>query len=282
MVMAHTFKILCPTDFSECSLNAIEYACRLGEKYEANLVLFHVLNREDYLKLSPSDTEGKYQEEFVLQKLRNLQKTVLEESSTKGLKGCQIAFKEGKIVQGTLSYAEEINAGLIVVGTEGMNELRETIIGSRSSRLVEQSDRDVLVVPRRVFFKTPRKLVFASDYLEEDKLAIQKVVEWATFFDAEIDLVHISSSQKAIEKALHLTMIEEVKPFLRYDKVNFVLKSFRDDLALGLENYLQVAKGDILVTLSKKKSFFDQIFSKNLSKKMSYFIYKPLWVIKSF
>lgn len=282
MVMAHTFTILCPTDFSECSLNAIEYACRLGEKYQANLVLFHVLNREDYLKLSPSDTEGKYQEEFVLQKLRNLQKTVLEESSTKGLKGCQIAFKEGKIVQGTLTYAEEINAGLIVVGTEGMNELRETIIGSRCSRLVEQSDRDVLVVPRRVLFKTPRKLVFASDYLEEDKLAIQKVVEWATFFDAEIDLVHISSSQKAIEKALHLTMIEEVKPFLRYDKVNFVLKSFRDDLALGLENYLQVAKGDILVTLSKKKSFFDQIFSKNLSKKMSYFINKPLWVIKSF
>lgn len=282
MVMAYTFTILCPTDFSECSLNAIEYACRLGEKYQANLVLFHVLNREDYLKLSPSDTEGKYQEEFVLQKLRNLQKTVLEESSTKGLKGCQIAFKEGKIVQGTLTYAEEINAGLIVVGTEGMNELRETIIGSRCSRLVEQSDRDVLVVPRRVLFKTPRKLVFASDYLEEDKLAIQKVVEWATFFDAEIDLVHISSSQKAIEKALHLTMIEEVKPFLRYDKVNFVLKSFRDDLALGLENYLQVAKGDILVTLSKKKSFFDQIFSKNLSKKMSYFINKPLWVIKSF
>lgn len=280
--MEHTFTILCPTDFSECSLNAIEYACRLGEKYEANLVLFHVLNREDYLKLSPSDTEGKYQEEFVLQKLKNLQRTVLEESSSKGLKGCQIAIKEGKIVQGTLSYAQEINAGLIVVGTEGMNELRENIIGSRSSRLVEQSDRDILVVPRRVFFKKPRKLVFASDYLEEDKLAIQKVVEWAKFFESEIDLVHISSSQKTIEKALHLTMIEEVKPFLKYDKVNFVLKSFRDDLALGLENYLQVAKGDILVTLSKKKSFFDQIFSKNLSKKMSYFINKPLWVIKSF
>lgn len=280
--MENTFTILCPTDFSECSLNAIEYACRLGEKYEAKLVLFHVLNREDYLKLSPRDTEGKHQEEFVLQKLKNLQKTVLEESSSKGLKDCQIAIKEGKIVQGTLGYAKEINAGLIVVGTEGMNELRETIIGSRSSRLVEQSDRDILVVPRRVFFKTPRKLVFASDYLEEDKLAIQKVVEWAIFFDAEIDFVHISSSQKTTEKALHLTMIEEVKPFVRYDKVNFVLKSFRDDLALGLENYLQVAKGDMLVTLSKKKSFFDQIFSKNLSKKMSYFINKPLWVIKSF
>ena len=280
--MEQTFTILCPTDFSECSLNAIEYACRIGEKYQANLVLFHVLNREDYLKLSPSDTEGKYQEEFVLQKLKNLQKTVLEESLAKGLKDCQVALKEGKIVQGTLDFADEIKAGLIVVGTEGMNELRENIIGSRSSRLVELSDRDILVVPRRVFFKNPRKLVFASDYLEEDKLAIQKVVEWATFFDAEIDLVHISSSQKAIEKALHQTMIDEIKPFVRYEKINFVLKSFRDDLALGLENYLQVAKGDILVTLSRKKSFFDQIFSKNLSKKMSYFINKPRWGIKRF
>jgi nucleotide-binding universal stress UspA family protein len=280
--MEHTFTILCPTDFSECSLNAIEYASRLGEKYQANLILFHVLNREDYLKLSPGDSKGEFQVEFVLEKLKNLQKTVLQECSEKGLNLCEIAVKEGKIVQETLAFAQEINANLIVVGTEGINELRENIIGSRASRLVELSDRDILVVPRKVFFKKPRKLVFASDYLEEDKLAIQKVVEWAGFFDAEIDLVHISSSQKAIEKALHLTMIEEIKPFVRYEKINYVLKSFRDDLALGIESYLQIAKGDILVTLSKKKTFFDQIFSKNLSKKMSYFLNKPLWVIKSF
>jgi hypothetical protein len=147
---------------------------------------------------------------------------------------------------------------------------------------VQQSDRDVIIVPRKVFFKRPRKFVYATDYLEEDKLAIQKVVEMAMKFDSEIDLVHISSSQKSIEKSLHLAMVEEIKPFVRYDKVNYVLKSYRDDLALGLENYLQVAKGDMLVTLSKKKSFFDQVFSKNLSKKMTYFLNKPLWVIKSF
>ncbi|MBC6367896.1 universal stress protein [Algoriphagus sp. AK58] len=280
--MEQDFIILCPTDFSECSLNAIEYASRLGEKYRAKLILFHVLNREDYLKLSPTDPEGIHQLDFVKQKLKSLQRTVSEECITRGLKSCEIAVKEGKIVQGTLLFAQEVGANLIVVGTEGMNELRENIIGSRTSRMVEQSDRDILVVPRRVFFKRPRKLVYASDYLEEDKLAIQKVVEVAGFFDAEIDLVHVSSSQKSIEKALHQTMIEEVRPFVRYEKINYVLKSFRDDLALGLENYIQVAKGDILVTLSKKKTFFDQIFSKNLSKKMSYFINKPLWVIKSF
>lgn len=280
--MKDAFVILCPIDFSECSLNAIEYASRIGEKYKAKLILFHVLNREDYLKLSPLDEEGKYQLDFVKEKLGNLQKAVIAESIPRGLNACEIATQEGKIVQGTLDFARSIKADLIVVGTEGVNELRENIIGSRASRLVEQSEIDILVVPRKVFFKPPRKLVYATDYLEEDKLAIQKVGEWAGFFDSEIDIVHISNSHKSIDKVLHLTMVEEIKPFVKHEKTNYVLKAFRDDLALGLENYLQVAKGDILVTLSKKKSFFDQIFSKNISKKMSYFLSKPLWVIKGF
>ncbi|RAI94086.1 universal stress protein [Algoriphagus yeomjeoni] len=280
--MDQTFKILCPTDFSECSLNAIEYATRLGEKYKADLVLFHVLNREDYEKLSPSDTDGKHQMDFVLEKLQNLQNAVTKEGLENGLQSCTSIVREGSIVKETLAFASELYADLIVVGTEGVNDFRENMIGSRASRIVEQSSTDILVVPRKVYFKAPRKLVYASDYLEEDKIAIQKIVEFAKFYDSEIDLVHISSTHKALDKSLHMTMVEEIEPFIKYDKVNFVLKSFRDDIALGLENYLQTAKGDILVTLSEKKSFFDQIFSKSLSKKMAYFINKPLWVIKSF
>lgn len=280
--MKQIFKILCPTDFSECSLNAIEYATRLGEKYKADLILFHVLNREDYEKLSPSDTTGKHQMDFVIEKLSSLQDAVLKESIKNGLNSCITVVKEGSIVKETLESAEELNVDLIVVGTEGVNDFRENFIGSRASRIVEQSDRDVFVVPRKVYFKTPRKFVYASDYLEEDKIAIQKIVELAKFFDSEIDMVHVSSTHKALDKSLHITMIEEIEPFIKYDKVNFVLKSFRDDIALGLESYLQTAKGDVLVTLSEKKSFFDQIFSKSLSKKMAYFINKPLWVIKSF
>ncbi|UZD23786.1 universal stress protein [Algoriphagus halophytocola] len=280
--MQDTFTILCPTDFSECSLNAIEFATRLGEKYNAELILFHVLNREDYEKLSPNDTTGKNQLEFVTEKLSNLKKAVSKEALDKGLKSCLISIKQGNVVKETLNYAAEISADLIIVGTEGVNDFRENIIGSRASNIVEKSAQDVLVVPRKVYFKSPRKLVYASDYMEEDKLAIQKVVEVARFFDSEIDVIHASSTHKALDKSLHMTMVDEIKPFIKYEKVNFVLKSFRDDLALGLENYLQTAKGDILVTLSEKKSFFDQIFSKNLSKKMAYFINKPLWVIKSF
>jgi len=280
--MASPFTILCPIDFSDCALNALEYASKIGEKHQAKLIIFHVLNKQDYQKLAPLDLNGTYQEEFVKNKLASLQAAVAQESLSKGLLSCEVMISEGPIVQKTLEFSEKINANLIVVGTEGMNDFKEQVFGSRSSRLVLQSDRDILVVPRKVFFKRPRKLVYASDYVEEDKLAIQKVVEFASFFSSEIDIVHVSSRNRIIDKTLHKSMLEELQPFVKYEVVNYVLKSFRDDIALGLENYLQLAKGDMLVTLSKKKDFFDQLFSKNLSRKMSYFITKPLWVIKSF
>lgn len=279
--MASPFTILCPIDFSECALNALEYAAKIGEKYKAKLIVFHVLNKQDYQNLAPLDLDGTYQKEFVEQKLKSLQDAVLKESIPNGLQSCEVVISEGGIVQTTIEYSKKINANLIVVGTEGMNEFKKQVFGSRSSKMVMQTDRDILVVPRKAFFKRPRKLVYASDYVEEDKSAIKKVVEFATFFDSEIDIVHVTSRSRVIDKALHKTMVEEMKPAISYDLVNYVLKAFRDDLALGLENYLQLAKGDILVTISKKKDFFDQLFAKNLSLKMSYFISKPLWVIKS-
>ncbi|WP_114751075.1 universal stress protein [Pleomorphovibrio marinus] len=275
-----SFTIVCPTDFSECSLNAIEYAAKLGEKYQAKLILFHVPNREDYQKLAGKNGDAPTIA-FARAKLMQLVDTVNEESISAGLASCSFEIREGDTVESILHFSNEVNADLIIMGTEGVNEFKKNYVGTRTSNLVEKTNRDVFVIPRKVFFKNPRKLVYATDYLEEDKLAIQKVTQIATFFDSEIDVLHVGSRQKSIDKALHQSMINEISPFLRYEKTNFVLKSYRDDPGLGLESYLITAKGDILFTLSKKKSWFEKLFTNNLSKKMSYFINKPLFVIKN-
>lgn len=275
-----TFTILCPTDFSECSLNAIEYAAKIGEKMAATLILYHVPDKEDYQKLFPGNMlEDNLQS--ARRKLDRLVETVLDESLDKGLSDCKGVLREGKTISSILNFAENEQADLIIMGTEGINEVKKNYIGTKSSKVVLKASCDVFIVPKKVFFKAPRKLVYATDYLEEDKLAIQKVIELAKCYDAEVDVVHVSNRIKSIDKAQHLLMVEELTPFIHYEKVNFVLKSYRDEPGLGLENYLITAKGDVLFTLSRKKSWFEQLFTKNLSKKMSYFINKPLFVIKN-
>ncbi|SHM86015.1 Nucleotide-binding universal stress protein, UspA family [Cyclobacterium lianum] len=276
-----TFTILCPTDFSECSLNAIEYAAKLGEKLGANLTLYHIPDQEDYEKLFPGNMLDESLK-TAKRKLDRLVQTVRDESLEKGLSACNGIIQEGKTVPAILKCAEEEDVDLIIMGTEGINEVKKNYIGTKSSKVVLKSACDVFIVPRKVFFRAPRKLVYASDYLEEDKLAIQKVVELAKCYDAEVDVVHVSTRIKNIDKAQHAVVKEELTPFIKYEKINFVLKSYRDEPGLGLENYLITSKGDVLFTLSHKKSWFEQLFTKNLSKKMSYFINKPLFVIKTF
>lgn len=276
----NTYTILVPTDFSECSLNAIEFAAKLGEKRKASLIIFHVPNKEDYVKLNLKN-KSTDELKFAESKINNLVKAVEEESLSKGLHSCSGVIKEGNTVSSILDYATELKADLIVMGTDGVNEFKKNYIGTTTSKIVGSSSHDVFVVPRKVFFKKPRKLVFATDYLEEDKLAIQKIVEMAKLFDSEIDIVHVCKKINVIDKALHQTMIAEISPFVNYEKINYVLKAYPDDPGLGLENYLNSAKGDILFTLSIKKSWFDQLFTQNLSRKMSYFTNKPLYVIKT-
>ncbi|EOZ99092.1 universal stress protein [Indibacter alkaliphilus LW1] len=278
--MKQNFKIVCPVDFSECSLNAVEYAARLGEKYRADLIIIHVPDKDDYQKLAAVDGHGGDQYAFIKKKLDSLVQTVEKESLPKGLASCKSEVKEGKIVSSVVDFSNEVNADLIVMGTEGVNDFKNNYIGTKASKIVTKSSVDVFVIPRKVYFKPPRKFVYATDYLEEDKIAIQKVTELSSFFDSEVDIVHVSSKNTSIDKSLHKTMVDELSPFIKYEKVNYVLKSYRDEPGLGLENYLITARGDILVTLSKKKSWFEQIFTNNLSKKMSYFINKPLLVLK--
>ncbi|KEO74014.1 universal stress protein [Anditalea andensis] len=276
-----TFKILCPTDFSECSLNAIEYAAKLGEKFNAKLTLFHVPNPEDYQKLFSRNQVSIDLLTFAQKKLDSLVEEVKTESIPKGLQSCDGIIIEGKTSSTILDYAEANHIDLIIMGTEGVNDFKKNYIGTRTSKVVSKSNIDVMVIPRKVFFKPIKKYVYATNYMEEDKQAIQKVVKMANFYDSEIDIVHVGTKKKSIDRALHHTMVTEITPFINYDKVNFILKSYRDDPGLGLENYLITSKGDMLITLSKKKSWFDQLFTNNLSKKMSYFINKPLFIIKS-
>jgi nucleotide-binding universal stress UspA family protein len=278
--MNSTFTILCPTDFSECSLSAIEFAAKLGEQYQANLVLLHIPNKDDYQKLSATSFHAGDQYSFIEKKMNNLTETVKAESLTKGLQSCSSAIVEGKIVENILLYAQEHKVDLIVMGTEGVNDFKQNFIGTRASRVAERSEIDVFLIPRKVYFKPFKKIVYATDYLEEDKIAIQKVIKLANYFESSVDYLHVSTKVKSIDKALHQTMVQEVKPFIKYDKMNYVLKSYRDEPGLGLENYLIVVKGDLLVIFSQKKPWFEQVFSKNLLRKMSYFINKPLFIIK--
>jgi len=138
--------ILMATDFSESSDYAFSYALSLAKKFNARLLLLHVINE-------PVDLRGFYAPHISFEKLEE----EIEEGAQKMMeKFCQTHLRdydnyETNIVPG-IPYDEVIkkavaaNADLIILGTHGRTGLDHMLFGSTAEKVVRKSSVPVMTV----------------------------------------------------------------------------------------------------------------------------------------
>src|SRR5690606_17923027 len=111
--------------------------------------------------------------------------------------GLQLQVAENRsAVKGILSIAEEWHAQMIVVGTKGESALRTIIMGSTTKNLIEEAPCPVMAIPADMSYKSPKTIVYATDFEEEDVFAIRKLTELAKAFDAKIKVLHIITEKE--------------------------------------------------------------------------------------
>jgi len=141
--------ILCPTDFSEPSYEALKVADELAAHFSATL---HIINTVPLVPIveAPIGVEStafnvaSYQQELESQAQRSL-KNVLEQRITKGVKVITevlIGNAAGEIIR----YAADKNMDLIVIATHGLSGWRRFISGSVTEQIVRQSSCPVLTI----------------------------------------------------------------------------------------------------------------------------------------
>lgn len=144
--MAKFDKILFANDFSENSERAFEYALTMARNFNARLVVIHVINE-------PVDLRGFYVPHISFEKLEK----EIEEGAEKLMeKFCRTKIKdftnfETVIVSGIpyeeiLKKADEENASLIVMGTQGRKGIDHFLFGSTAERVVRNAKCPVLSV----------------------------------------------------------------------------------------------------------------------------------------
>lgn len=139
-------KILFATDFSENSEHAFDYAFTLARNFNARLIIIHVINE-------PVDLRGFYVPHISFEKLEK----EIEEGAEKLMdKFCRTKVRdytnyETTIVAGIpyeeiLKKADEENASLIVLGTQGRKGIDHFLFGSTAERVVRTAKCPVLTV----------------------------------------------------------------------------------------------------------------------------------------
>ncbi len=141
-------KILCPIDYSNCSMNALTYAAELAIKDAAVLYLMHVVDNHvfDYGGLK-FGAEPNLDIETVTEFKKRLMNSIPEE--VRNHIKVETLIKVGIPFEEILRVALNREVDLIVMGTHGRTGIANTVIGSVAGKVIGISPCPVLCIRDR-------------------------------------------------------------------------------------------------------------------------------------
>jgi len=271
--------ILYATDYSKNSAAALKYAHALSTQLDSRLVITHVFDYPTVLGTKGLDEPFPHLEESAFKMHRSKLEDFCKEhlASEYDAPNVQLETVENKsVIKGILSKADEYHAHLIVVGMKGASGIREIIMGSIAKQLVEKAPCPVLAIPADTSHMEIKKIVYATDFMEEDVHAIQKLVEIAEPLHAEIKVVHISTKEEYAGDLQMKWFKNTLKERVTYPKIDFQLL-FSETVFDSLRIYLGDVGADLMVMLEREKQgFFKKWLHQDLVKKMESYGRVPL------
>lgn len=272
--------ILFPTDYSHTALNALQYACELALKNDATLVLLHVYDIPMIDANMAMDLMSSIEKEMNQQSVKDLEELfqkVKVSASDDRLENLEVRYlaRHGFAIEQILEVAGQVKADLIVMGTTGASGIKEYLIGSNTEKVLEHAICPVLAVPHEAKFYSINNIVYASDLREGDKPALTQLAEFAAFFHANIHVLHVFKRSDEDAEVYNKRLTEWVTEHIGKEQITFD-SVYADDKEEALDNYIDEQQADMLAMLTKKRNFFQRMFSSDLTKKMAFHTHVPL------
>jgi len=263
-------KILYATDYSENSVAALHFSYALSKKLNAELMALHVFEMPLILASTVSNTYSRKEVRAFADHRKKLISFCTEHLQNEA-DTLNIAWKidQGKPASdGIIENAKDLNVDLIIVGTKGGSPIRKVLLGSNTTALIDSAPCPVLAIPQDADFRGIKKMVYATDFEGVDIFTIEKMIELAKPFEADVHLVHISSKETDSGE----DQMEWFKGVLRhkvgYEKMCFDLR-YGEDVFDTLQRYIGEIEPDVVAMLEREgHSLIKSLTHRNLVKRV--------------
>ncbi len=274
-------KILVPTDFSDLSTRALEYAKRIAERFESHLKIIYAdrFGPPDYLEIPPEYMEGlPALKEEVEKRLQEWVREHLPHGLT-----VDASVVADFPVPAILSVSRSEDVDLIVMGTHGRSGWRRALLGSVTEPVLRASERPVLTVLAPEDDSSQdvsiSRVLCPVNFSEVAHLALDHASALACAFDAELVILHVLESPEQVEQADVLEQLQGwIAPEIR-DRCDY------HELVLSghpAEQTLEFAKqtGVDLITIgAQHRKFFDTTVIGTTTEKITRHAYCPVLTV---
>ncbi|MDQ3047318.1 MAG: universal stress protein [Bacteroidota bacterium] len=217
-------KILIPVDFSETSMIALDHAGMIAQKFNAELVLLHVIERhwEQFSIIAP---------ELVVPVPTNITEAIeskLEETATDiqsryGILTSSV-ISDGNIFAEIISVSKEHHIDVIVMGTHGTKGVVEFFIGSNTYKVVTESTCPVISVQSKA--KTPgfKNILLPIDDSNHSRQKVTHAVMMAKNFGATIHIVGLHDYSDESDVRKFEMKLDQVQEYIKKGGISFTSK----------------------------------------------------------
>ncbi|MGB3617616.1 MAG: universal stress protein [Catalinimonas sp.] len=191
--------LLTPTDFSEAAFDALHTACDLARRTGAHVHALHVI--EPIGGGAPSvgtgGGDGGMDQVFTLKLIEQAERYMEELKAASQFEGAKISTHVvmGSVLGSIETFAAHHGVDLIVIGTEGVGSLDETLVGSTTEKVVRRAACPVLSVRDHADEGAfaPRRILLPTDGNERVAELVKQVKTMQGIFDAHVDLLMVNT-----------------------------------------------------------------------------------------
>lgn len=167
------------------------------------------------------------------------------------------------------------NLILIVSTHQSYTEASGGLIGYPN--IIEHVKCPVLAVPEDNKTLSIKKLLYATDYHEEDINSLKHLYGYFSEGDSHITVMHNAGTFDFDDKLKWVGLQELVKEEVGVENIDFRFETDKD-VEEGIQDYIDKFDTDLLVVLKEKKGFFKRIFSSSDTKSILTKFKKPVLV----
>ena len=274
--------ILVPTDFSDNSWNAIQYALEFFKDTSCNFYLLHVTSISNY---AGGETP-------IIPTAQVIEKTLLKQAKIE-LQKLLIKIKElypntnhtfitlssyDYFIDAIRNHIDEKNVDFIVMGTKGANGVKRAIIGTNTGDLITKVKCPVLVVPEKANFSIPKEIAFPTDFnIFYQTNILSSISALAKMYDSSIRILHVAkkdeqltSYQKENQEYLNDYFMDEKHSFHRVTNKK---------IEAGVQCFIESRDINMIVMIAKNLNLFQQILFKPAVEEISYHTEVPFLVL---
>lgn len=258
--------ILIPTDFSENSRNAIQYALKYFADIPVNFYILNVSLKESISKENPDNEEfvGFSKDKLVIE----TPMAMLQEE----IETCKLLAKNQNhkfyalhenvlLVEAIRKHVEEKEIDYILMGTKGASKTNRNEMGSNTSEVITKVKCPVLVIPKNAVFKKMNTIAFLTDYncIYRNKV-ISKLSESLQLQKAALRVLHIRS-QNAELTASQTDNKGFLHYFFREIKHSFHFLENKN-IETGIQDFVETWEIDMIAIVAKNLNFIQRLLFK--------------------